>query len=210
MSSNCFITDEIKSELKYITDKFEKNVLIKGYLDKNTVSNEIKNCLNDLSSLSEKISVEFIEDSEETLLPAIKLFNDKNEYTGLSYCGVPGGHEFNSFILALYNIAGKGQEVAESTMAKIESIDKKLNIKVVISQSCTMCPELVQAAFRIASLNDNVETEVLDIQHFPYLKKEYKIMSVPCLILNDDKNTISFGKKNIEETLNFIISKIHA
>ena len=67
-----------------------------------------------------------------------------------------------------------------------------------------MCPDLVIACQRIATLNPNIRAEVYDLQHFDELKKKYNVMSVPCLVINDDK--VSFGKKNINQVL-YLISQ---
>ena len=80
---------------------------------------------------------------------------------------------------------------------------KPTDIKVLVSLSCTMCPELVLAAQRIASLNDKVSAEVYDITHFPALRDRYNVMSVPCLVINNGEK-ISFGKKNIRQLLELL------
>ena len=53
------------------------------------------------------------------------------------------------------------------------------------------------AAHRAASLSAKVKGEMIDLMHFPDLKKKYKIMSVPCMVINDDQ--VYFGKKSLEE-----------
>jgi thioredoxin reductase (NADPH) len=65
-----------------------------------------------------------------------------------------------------------------------------------------MCPDTVVSAQRIASLNENVTAEVYDIHHFEKIRKKYNVMSVPCVVLNDEN--LSFGKKNIEGLLDII------
>ena len=62
-----------------------------------------------------------------------------------------------------------------------------------------MCPDLVVAAQRIAAANPNVTAHVYDIRHFENLKDQYKVMSVPCMVINDDK--VLFGKKNVSQLL---------
>ncbi len=116
--------------------------------------------------------------------------------------GVPGGHEFNSFIVALYNTAGPGQAIDESLLASIKAIDKDVDIKVVVSLSCTMCPEAVMGSQRIASLNARVKAQMYDIQYYPDLKNKYNIMSVSCIILNDSE--VVFGKKNAGDFVELI------
>ena len=75
-------------------------------------------------------------------------------------------------------------------------------LKILVTLSCTMCPDLVVAAQRIAAENPNVTAHVYDIRHFEALKNKYNVMSVPCLIVNDER--ISFGKKTIQQVLEFI------
>ena len=69
-------------------------------------------------------------------------------WTGLAFHGVPGGHEFTSFVLGLYNAAGPGQALDEDTRAAIQSVQKPIKLEILVSLSCTMCPELVTAAQR--------------------------------------------------------------
>ena len=74
---------------------------------------------------------------------------------------------------------------------------------MLVSLSCTMCPELVTAAQRIAAEHDQITAQVYDLNHFPALKDKYKVMSVPCLVINDGQ-TVTFGKKNIRQLLELL------
>ena len=76
-------------------------------------------------------------------------------------------------------------------------------MKLLVTLSCTMCPDLVVAAQHIAAENPHITAHVYDIRHFENLKERYNVMSVPCLVINDDK--ISFGKKNMEQILQLIL-----
>jgi len=40
------------------------------------------------------------------------------------------------------------------------------------------------------------------LQYYPEMKEKYHIMSVPCMILNDDK--VYFGKKGIKEIADIV------
>ena len=66
-----------------------------------------------------------------------------------------------------------------------------------------MCPDLVVAAQRIASENPNVTAQVYDIRHFEDIKSQYNVMSVPCMVINDDK--VIFGKKNVSQILEYLL-----
>ncbi len=104
--------------------------------------------------------------------------------------------------MGLYNAAGSGQEIEKEAAEGIRSIADPVDMKILISLSCTMCPELVTSAQKIAAENAKVTAEVYDINHFAELKEKYRVMSVPCLVINDTQ--VSFGKKNIRQLLELI------
>ena len=62
-------------------------------------------------------------------------------FTGLAFHGVPSGHEFNSFVLGLYNAAGPGQPLDDDLKARAEAIDTPIDVMILVSLTCTMCPE---------------------------------------------------------------------
>ena len=82
---------------------------------------------------------------------------------------------------------------------EIERIQRKTDIKVLISLSCTMCPDTVVAAQYIAAKNPKVTAEIYDVQLFEEMKNRYSVMSVPCIVVNDSK--VAFGRKNIKQIL---------
>ena len=103
----------------------------------------------------------------------------------------------------MYNAAGPGQALDEATREQIAAITNKTDMKILVTLSCTMCPDLVVAAQRIAAENPNVTARVYDIRHFENLKNQYNVMSVPCLVINNEK--VSFGKKNISQILEVLL-----
>jgi thioredoxin reductase (NADPH) len=78
----------------------------------------------------------------------------------------------------------------------------RLNLKILVTLSCTMCPDLVTAAQRIALENPLVEAEVFDVVHYPALMEKYHVMSVPCLVVNDEQT--HFGRMNMEQLVSFL------
>ena len=68
--------------------------------------------------------------------------------------------------------------------------------------SCTKCPKTVQATQRIATLNKNVEIEMINIFTFQDFKNKYDIMSVPAIIVDDQH--VYFGEKTVEDMLEII------
>ena len=139
---------------------------------------------------------------QSNLAPCVRVFSEDGIDLGIAFHGVPGGHEFTSFVLGLYNAAGPGQTIDEDTLKELEEIQKSTDMKILVSLSCTMCPDLVIACQRIATKNKNIKAEVYDLQHFEELKKKYNVMSVPCLVINEEH--ISFGKKNINQVIDIV------
>ena len=192
-------TSDMLSQLHTVFSKMEAPLVLKVYTKNDALSNELLSYLLELSRLTDKITLEEIKDEQRA--PLVEIYKN-GEYSGLAFHGVPGGHEFTSFILGLYNVSGPGQSVSEDVLTRIENIKTQTSLQILVSLSCTMCPDLVVAAQRIASLSPYVCTEIYDINHFPDLKDKYHVMSVPCMVVNEDK--VSFGKKNMEEILDFI------
>jgi thioredoxin reductase (NADPH) len=131
--------------------------------------------------------------------PWVGIYLEDGSYRGIAFHGVPGGHEFDSFVIGLYNAAGPGQPLEAETAEALRAVEGPVSMKILVSLTCTMCPELVMAAQRMAAENPRITADAYDLNHFPDLQEQYKVMSVPCLVIND--GTVSFGKKNIRELL---------
>ena len=193
-------TAEMRQQLDTVFARMESPLLLKLSLDERPVSVELEQFITALAALSDKLTVTV----EKTTAPAqeapcVRVCRTDGTETGLAFHGVPSGHEFTSFVLGLYNTAGPGQALDEITRQQITAITNETNMKVLVTLSCTMCPDLVVAAQRIAAENPNVTAQVYDVRHFENLKEQYNVMSVPCLVINEEK--VLFGKRNIQQIL---------
>lgn len=193
--------DAMLSQLNTVFSRMEAPLVLKLYLDSRPVSGELKGYIEELSSLTDKLTVEFSEGDVNT--PCVQVCRADGSWTGMAFHGVPGGHEFTSFVLGLYNAAGPGQPLDQEVLDEIKAIDRRIDIKVLVSLSCTMCPELVTAAQKIAAENENITARVYDLNHFPEIKDQYSVMSVPCLVVGDGE-IITFGKKNVRQLLELL------
>ena len=201
--SNETFTADMKQQLAGVFSKMERKLLLKLFLDNRPVSDELEEFITNLAALTDKLTITVADRNDTTnQAPCVRVFLDDGNDTGLAFHGVPSGHEFTSFVLGLYNAAGPGQQIDEQTHQEIKGVKSSVDMKILVSLSCTMCPDLVIACQRIATLNSNIRAEVYDLQHFEELKRKYNVMSVPCLVINNDK--LSFGKKNISQVLDLI------
>lgn len=195
-------TEDMKHQLIPVFEKMQQPLVLRLSLDSDSISAELKSFMQEMAALTDKLTVEQVENSQEKDVPCVHVFLEDGTDTGLAFHGVPGGHEFTSFVLGLYNASGPGQAIDDEIIGQIKSIDEIVQIQIMVSLSCTMCPELVMSAQKIAALNPSIKAEVYDIAHFPEMKDQYHVMSVPCMVINHDH--VSFGKKNIAQVLDLI------
>ncbi|MBQ8331916.1 MAG: FAD-dependent oxidoreductase [Clostridia bacterium] len=202
-SPDGLLSEDMKAQLRTLFEKMQGNAILKLYLDKREISRELESYMRELASLSNKLTVD-VEDvnASSDFAPCVKVCHADGTETGLAFHGVPGGHEFSSFVLGIYNAMGPGQPMDDKTRERIQAISKPTDIKVLVSLSCTMCPDTVVSAQHIAAKNKNITAEIYDIHHFEEIRKQYNVMSVPCILIND--SNVSFGKKNIEQILELI------
>ena len=197
-------TAEMRQQLDMVFRRMERPLLLKLCLDNRPVSAELESFITALVSLSNKLELEVSDrQADASVAPCVEVCLADGTPTGLAFHGVPSGHEFTSFVLGLYNAAGPGQAMDEDTRSRIMAIHKPADMKILVTLSCTMCPDLVVAAQRIASVNPNITAHVYDIHHFEEIKNQYNVMSVPCMVVNDKQ--IFFGKKNIHQILNSLM-----
>lgn len=191
-------TDDMVRQLNDLFAKMESPLILRLSLDKRPVSRELERYMDALAALTDKLTVEKSAAADDGA-PCVRVCRADGRETGVAFHGVPGGHEFTSFVLGLYNLAGPGQRIDERTKTQAQALDRDVHMTIMVSLTCTMCPELVTAAQRIVSLNPRVSVDVYDLNHFPALREKYNVMSVPCCVVNDGQPM--FGKKTVEELL---------
>ena len=197
-------TREMRQQLDTVFSRMERSLLLKLHLDRRPVSAELESFITALAALSDKLELAVCDrQAQETFAPCVEVCLADGTQTGLAFHGIPSGHEFTSFVLGLYNAAGPGQTLDDATRQQVATIKEKVELKILVTLSCTMCPDLVVAAQRIAAENPRVTAHVYDIRYFEEIKNRYNVMSVPCMVVNDDK--VFFGKKNISQILEVLL-----
>lgn len=199
---NMLFTAQMREQLKSVFAGMKETLVLELELDDRPISGELKAFIEAFSALSEKLSVR--ETQAGAQAPCVRVCHSDGTQTGLAFHGVPGGHEFTSFVLGLYHAAGAGEPLTQGQRQSIRAVTKEVRIQVLVTLSCNLCPEVVKAAQRIAVENPLISAEVYDVRVFEELKARYGVQSVPCLVINDED--VSFGKKNIDQ----ILERIHA
>lgn len=205
-SQSGLITKELEEQLHTILKKLTSEVCLVCVIDlTEKASVEMAELVRHIVGLSEKLSCQFYEKAEaeinfpeldRSMLPVTALYKEGN-YTGISFHGVTGGKEMNSFILALYNVAGPGQEIDKHIQKKLHKLSHKIEIKVFVSLSCHHCAQQVITCQRMAAESEMIEARMIDARLYPHLAEAYHIERIPMTIINEKE--ILLGTKTIDQ-----------
>lgn len=194
-TGDCFTSDLVE-QLKAIFGRLTKDVILQVLGDDSQLSQELTSFVDELAKLDSHLQVATAPVPDDLdLAPQIRLLVDGLD-TGLRFAGVPTGHEINSLILGIYNVAGPGQEIAPELVERIKALPAT-EIEIGVSLTCHFCPDVVAACQRMASLNPQVTATMIDLQHFPQIREERQIMSVPATMI--DGGPVIFGSQTLEE-----------
>ncbi|KKB40539.1 alkyl hydroperoxide reductase subunit F [Bacillus thermotolerans] len=173
---------EIKSQLNQYLQLLENDIVLKVSAGSDDVSKEMLALVDELASLSSKITVE---QAELTRTPSFSI-NRVGEETGITFAGVPLGHEFTSLVLALLQVSGRAPKVDQNVIDQIKSIDGEYHFETYVSLTCHNCPDVVQALNIISVLNPNVTHTMIDGAAFKEEVESKNVMAVPAVFLNGE------------------------
>lgn len=197
---------EEKESISELT-KFEEKAILRLWMDDSPLSKEMEEFFVEHEELKECLILEkHAEGRDDILLPSMEICYGDGRSSGIHFHAVPHGLEWNSFQIALFNVAGPGQKLDAKIIERIRRIDRKVNLKILATLTCSNCPTSVMSAGQIAAYNENVSAEMFDLVHFRKLRFKYQVLSVPSLILNDE--VMAVGKMTVEEMLDLIEKNI--
>ncbi|MEG3768322.1 alkyl hydroperoxide reductase subunit F [Alteromonas sp. 14N.309.X.WAT.G.H12] len=180
------LTQEILQALKGYTASMQKDVTFVLQTGQHSKREELVEFLSGIASVSDKITLEE-RDTNGVLRSATSfLLEADGEDTGIRFSGIPGGHEFNSLVLALLHASGTALKVDDNIQNIVKAVKEPLNFEVFISLSCHNCPDVVQALNQFALLNPFITSEMIDGGVYPQLIEERDIQGVPSVYLNGE------------------------
>lgn len=200
----------IVNQLKAYFDKINDSIKLVSFLNDSDKSGELDSFLLEVDAISDKVNytkktfgeAKEAEDKSGITRPVSFTILKNGESTGINFYGIPGGHEFNSFILAILGLAGLGKKLEGEQLAKIQSVNKPLNIETFISLSCTKCPEVVQGLNLISMANSNITASLIDGGIYPEEVSEKNIQAVPVVFINGKQAAV--GAQTIEQLIDLV------
>lgn len=207
------LTPELEEQLRGVLGKLTGEAHMACVVDlSDKPSVEMAELVRHIAGMSDKLTCQFYEPQEarellpeldSSLLP-VTAFYRQGQYMGIAFHGVAGGKELNSFVLALYNVAGPGQEMDKRLQKKLGKLTQKAELKIFVSLSCHHCANQVIVCQQLAAHAESIEARMIDARLYPQLVEQYKIERIPMTIINDRK--VVMGVKTTEEMYQLIKS----
>lgn len=189
------LDSDIRAQLNEYFKLLEGDVLIKVSTGSDEVSKDMKELVYEVASMSDKIKL------EEAVLDRTPSFSISRmtEDIGITFAGIPLGHEFASFVLALLQVSGRPPKIDEGTAKQIASIKDELKFETYVSLSCNNCPEVVQALNIMSVLNPNISHTMIDGSVYRKEVESKDILAVPTVYLNGE--FFASGRMTVEDIL---------
>lgn len=155
--------------------------------------NELVDMLEDVVSCSSKLTLR-ISDGDSIAFSLLK--NEKP--TGITFRGIPNGHEFTSLLLAVLNSDGKGKNQPDEYIKnRIKSLKGDIKLTTYVSLTCTNCPEVVQSLNLMSILNPNISHEMVDGSIYQEEAKSLRIQAVPAVYADGELVHVGRGELGV-------------
>ncbi len=210
---------DLKQQLKTHLERISRPVELVADLDSSDSSSEMLGLLEEVASLSGQIALRIrtpgrpgpesaidhspprSNDENHPLVPSFRVGRAGTDL-GIRFAGIPLGHEFTSFVLALLHAGGHPPKVAPETARRIEALEGEFEFQVYVSLSCHNCPDVVQALNLMAVLNPRIRSTMIDGALFPHEVESRQIMAVPAVYLNGQP--FGQGRMTVEEIVTML------
>ena len=160
-------------------------------------SAELKAFVNDFVSTSAHLSANFTDTNDAQL--SFSLLKG-GQPVGITFRGIPNGHEFTSLLLAVLNADGKGKNLPDEAISRrIANLKGEIKLQTYVSLTCTNCPDVVQALNIVALANSRVSSEMIDGALFQDEVARLNIQAVPAVYANGE--LLHIGRGDLGELL---------
>ena len=187
---------DLKQQLQQLLGLMEGDVEFRASIRSDDKSKELKELLDEIAEMSEHIT---IVEKELKRTPSFSV-SKPDEEAGVTFAGIPLGHEFNSLVLAILQVSGRAPKEKQSIIDQIKGLEGKYNFETYVSLTCQKCPDVVQALNLMSVVNPNITHTMIDGSVFR--EESEDIMAVPAVFLDGEE----FG--NGRMTISDILTKL--
>jgi alkyl hydroperoxide reductase subunit F len=193
------LDSSILEQLKGVYTSLEKEITFNVYSSNHEKQSELLDLVTQLASTSTKLKVE--NNNITSDIPKMDLYID-NKKSGISFKGIPAGHEFTSLVLAVLNADGKGKLPDPTIINRIKKLKGPIELKTYISLSCENCPEVIQALNLMALFHSDFKHTMVDGEFTQDEVTQLNIQGVPSVV--SGSKLLSSGKTGLVD----LISKL--
>ena len=186
----------LNAQLKAYLEKVTQPIEIVASLDDSAKSAELNELLEEIASLSERITL--VRRDDDARKPSFAI-NRVGTDIGVRFAGIPMGHEFTSLVLALLQVGGHPSKTAADVIEQVRNLDGEYKFETYFSLSCQNCPDVVQALNLMSVLNPNIQHVAIDGALYQDEVDARQIMSVPTVYLNGE--VFDQGRMSLEQIL---------
>ncbi|WP_114857394.1 alkyl hydroperoxide reductase subunit F [Azospirillum brasilense] len=190
------LDSNVKGQLKAYFDKITQPIELAASLDDGAKSQDMQALLQDIASLSDKIT--FVRTDDDARKPSFAIKRTGSD-VGVRFAGLPMGHEFNSLILALLQVGGHPSKESAEVIEQVKALEGEYRFETYFSLSCQNCPDVVQALNLMSVLNPRIKHVAIDGALFQQEVDSRKIMAVPSIFLNGEP--FGQGRMGLEQIL---------
>lgn len=187
---------ELQSQLQNYLGLLRQPIRLIASLDESASSSELKSLLEQISSLSDKVTLDL--SGNDARKPSFVVAREK-ETRGVRFAAIPLGHEFTSLVLALLWTGGHPPKVSEEVLDQIRSLQGPYDMQVYMSLSCHNCPDVVQAATLMTVFNPSIQATIIDGSLYQQEVESRNVMAVPMMWINGEN--FGSGRMSTEEIL---------
>ncbi len=186
----------LKGQLGTYLERVTESVELRASLDGSTQAQELRVFLEEIASLSDKITL--TDDAAGARVPSFEIAR-KGTDIGVRFAGIPMGHEFTSLVLALLQVGGHPPKLDEDVVEQIRNLPGDYTFETYFSLSCQNCPDVVQALNAMSVINPRIRHVAIDGALFQDEVRQREILSVPAVFLNGE--LFHQGRAGVEEFL---------
>ena len=184
----------LKAQLGAYLERVKLPFEITASLDDSDAAQEMHGLLQDIVSLSDKITLKT--DGMDARKPSFAL-NRIGEAPRIRFAAIPMGHEFTSLVLALLQVGGHPPKIEAELIGQIKDLEGDFRFETYMSLTCHNCPDVVQALNLMAVLNPRITSVVIDGGLYQREVEDRQILAVPMVFLNGEH--FGQGRMDVEE-----------
>lgn len=198
------MTAQIHGLLK---ENLREDVELRARLDNGPKSAEIRELLDELAALHDRVTV--VDDPDtEARVPSFAIARPGTEIS-VRFAALPMGHEFTSLVLALLQVGGHpSKSVTPEQVEQIQALDGEHHFETFMSLSCQNCPDVVQALNTISILNPKFHHTAIDGALFTDEASQRQVLAVPTVF--KDGHLFGQGRMTLAEILARLDSGVEA